>query len=364
MGARKPSPSNASASAVPFSRRTLLGRAIALGLASTLTCAGLDASAAAAAAAAPRAVIVEAILAQLREHYIDDAKVPAIEQLLRARQAAGDYDRLPDGAEFAKAITRDMQSIGHSGHLYLRYRSQPLAPDAGPSEAAERAAQRNEDRLLNYGLSRAEWLPGNIGYLRVNQFGDSDGGGRVVAGAMAMLAHTDAMILDLRANRGGGDLFVVLASYFLPPQPQHLSTLEYPRRNESIQIWSLPSVAGPRYLDRPVYVLISRQTFSAGEAFAYNLQAAGRIKVVGERTRGGADPNMVTSVDPHFSLSIPIGRTVHPVTKTSWEGVGVTPDVPTATADDALDAALALATAELRRQPDKTGPVRASGGSE
>lgn len=357
FASRRPSHSNlcASATATPtaFSRRALLGRAMALGLASTLVCAGPQASAATTGDATPRGVVVEFILAQLREHYIDAGKVPAIEQLLRARQAAGEYDRLQDGAEFAKAITRDMQSIGHSGHLYLRYRSQPLALDAGAPEAAERAAQRNEARLLNYGIGRAEVLTGNIGYLRVNQFGDSEAGGRVVAGAMAMLANTDAMILDLRTNRGGGDLFVVLASYFLPSEPQHLSTLEYPRRNESIQVWSLPSVAGPRYLDRPVYVLTSHQTFSAGEAFAYNLQAAGRVKVVGERTRGGADPNMVIPVDRHFSLSIPIGRTVHPVTKTSWEGVGVAPDVPTGKADDALDTALALAAGELHRQAGK-----------
>lgn len=41
---------------------------------------------------------------------------------------------------------------------------------------------------------------------------------------------------------------------------------------------------------------------------------------------------------------VPIGRSVNPVTGGSWEGVGVTPDVPTA-ADDALDAALELARA-------------------
>jgi C-terminal processing protease CtpA/Prc len=96
--------------------------------------------------------------------------------------------------------------------------------------------------------------------------------------------------------------------------------------------------------------LTSRQTFSAGEAFAYNLQVGGRATVVGEPTRGGADPNMVIPVDPHFSLSIPIGRTVHPVTKSSWEGVGVQPDVPTAQAEDALAAALTLANAAVRRK--------------
>lgn len=325
---------------------------MALGLVSTMAFAGVDASATVSAGTVSRGAIVEAVLAQLREHYIDVAKLPAIEQLLHARQTAGDYDRIQGGAEFAQAMTRDLQSIGHSGHLNLRYRSQPLAlqAQAQAPEAVERAAQSAEARRINYGLTRAEVLEGNIGYLRMDRFGDAEAGGRAVAGAMAMLANTDAMILDLRANRGGGDLYVVLASYFLPAQTQQLSTLEYPRRDTTIQVWTLPSLAGPRYLDRPVYVLTSRQTFSAGEAFAYNLQVGGRATVVGEPTRGGADPNMVIPVDPHFSVSIPIGRTVHPVTKSSWEGVGVQPDVPTAQAEDALAAALTLANAAVRRK--------------
>jgi hypothetical protein len=157
-----------------------------------------------------RGAIVEAVLAQLREHYIDVAKLPAIEQLLHARQTAGDYDRIQGGAEFAQAMTRDLQSIGHSGHLNLRYRSQPLALQAQAPEAVERAAQSAEARRINYGLTRAEVLEGNIGYLRMDRFGDAEAGGRAVAGAMAMLANTDAMFLDLRANRGGGDLYVVL----------------------------------------------------------------------------------------------------------------------------------------------------------
>lgn len=298
--------------------------------------------------AAPRGALIDAILAQLREHYIDTAQLPAIERLLRARQAAGDYDRLDDGAALAKALTQDLQSIGHSGHLNLRYRANALALQTGAPEAVERAAQIQEERQVNYGITRAEVLSGNVGYLRVDRFGEPEAGGRAVAGAMMMLADTDALILDLRANRGGGVLNTVLASYFLPAEPQHLSTLEYPRHAESIQVWSLPALAGPRYLGKPVYVLTSGQTFSAGEALAYNLQAAGRVKVVGQATRGGADPNMVVPVDPHFSLSIPIGRTVHPQTHTSWEGVGVQPDVPVDSTQDALHTALALAERERR----------------
>jgi hypothetical protein len=34
------------------------------------------------------------------------------------------------------------------------------------------------------------------------------------------------------------------------------------------QHWTLPHVPGPRYADKPVYILTSGRTISAGEAFA------------------------------------------------------------------------------------------------
>jgi retinol-binding protein 3 len=45
-------------------------------------------------------------------------------------------------------------------------------------------------------------------------------------------------------------------------------------------------------------------------------------------------------VDEHFSVFVPTGRVVSPITKTDWEGTGVTPDVE-------VPARLALATAHL-----------------
>ena len=51
----------------------------------------------------------------------------------------------------------------------------------------------------------------------------------------------------------------------------------------------------------------------------------------------------------HFALSLPEKRSVSPVTGTNWQGVGVKPDVP-APADRALEVALDLARAELKRR--------------
>src|SRR5262249_44843947 len=111
------------------------------------------------------------------------------------------------------------------------------------------------------------------------------------------------------------------------------------------QYWTSPYLPGPRYLDRPVYVLTSATTFSGGEALAYDLQALGRAVVVGERTRGGAHPSVMVPLTGQIELRLPVARSVNAVTGANWEGGGGRPGI-TASAADALDVALrALANA-------------------
>ena len=45
---------------------------------------------------------------------------------------------------------------------------------------------------------------------------------------------------------------------------------------------------------------------------------------MGETTGGGANPGRVVRLTEHFGAFIPNGRAINPITKTNWEGVGVT----------------------------------------
>src|SRR5581483_1133514 len=98
-------------------------------------------------------------------------------------------------------------------------------------------------------------------------------------------------------------------------------------------------VASP-YLNRPVYILTSRRTFSGGEAFVYDLKARKRAVIYGEITGGGANPGGGTMLNARFGIFIPTGRAENPVTGTNWEGTGVAPDVT-------MDARLAFQAALL-----------------
>lgn len=140
----------------------------------------------------------------------------------------------------------------------------------------------------------------------------------------------------------------MLASYFFSGGPQLLTEVTYPRRKDYFQFWTQPFVQGERYLGRRVYVLTSRRTFSAGEAFAYAMKHLKRATLVGDRTAGAANPNLFAPILAGFDVSIPIGESKSPITGGSWEGVGVQPDVAVSDAD-ALRAALELAQKAARR---------------
>jgi len=113
--------------------------------------------------------------------------------------------------------------------------------------------------------------------------------------------------------------------------------------------FTLRDVKGKRFgATKPVVVVTDRSTFSAAEEFAYDLQALHRATIVGEPTRGGAHPVAIRKLSAVFTLRVPTGRAINPITKTNWEGTGVAPDVP-APPGEALAAAVRLARRALAR---------------
>lgn len=79
--------------------------------------------------------------------------------------------------------------------------------------------------------------------------------------------------------------------------------------------------------DVDLYVLTSNYTFSGAEEFAYNLKNLKRATIIGETTGGGAHPGDMMAVNENFVIFLPNGRAINPITKTNWEGTGVTPDI-------------------------------------
>ena len=303
-------------------------------------------------AADRRAVLVAtADLIENRYVIVDTAR--ALAEQLRRDAAADRWRDQVNPEAFAAAITAHLRSASGDGHLGLSYRATPL-PDE--ETVAERTYTAEEmDRFygphLNYGFEQVRRFDGNVGYLDLRVFAPTSTAGDVAAAVMTMLAQSAGLIIDLRENGGGhGDMGHLLAAYLLDESKPMSGGYDRPSNTRE---WALTPawVPGRRYgLGRPVYVLISNRTFSAAEGFAYDLQALGRVTVVGERSGGGAHPFKYRRVHPHFVLSLAEGRSINPITGGNWQGTGVVPDVDVP-ADRALETALTLVRKAIAARP-------------
>ena len=191
----------------------------------------------------------------------------------------------------------------------------------------------------NCAFDKVEILPNNIGYVKFDGFMDASFCGPTVVAAMGFVAHTDAIIFDLRQNGGGQPAMVTLIASYLFDNPTHLIDIYNRKEDSTTQNWTLSYLPGPRLTKQPVFVLTSKRTFSGAEEFAFDLKNQKRATIVGETTGGGAHPVSGHVVADYFTVGVPFAKSLDPVTKTNWEGTGVEPDVKVPAAD-------ALATAE------------------
>ena len=160
-------------------------------------------------------------------------------------------------------------------------------------------------------MTRTDRLPSNIGYIEVVALPGLDAFKPSVDKAMATLADTRALIIDLRRNGGGTpQAEVYLASYMVDPEkPVAVNRIVW--RNpgtETFRTDEFASSATPySYRNKPVYVLTSARTFSGGEAVAYDLQALKLATIIGEVTGGGANPGGGAPLTPDFGMFAPSG---------------------------------------------------------
>ena len=295
---------------------------------------------------------IDAVSNRLTEYYVYPDVATQMIQAIQDHQKHGDYDSMVHGNEFADALTHDLRAVSHDRHLFVGYDPFTLpdqsADSAGPRprNPAEQTRFRTMMEHQNCTFSKIEILNHNVGYIKFDAFPDPEICGPTVVAAMNFVAHADALIFDLRENHGGDPSMVDFMVSYLFQEPTHINDLTNRHENQTHQYWTLPWVPGPRLTDQPVYVLTSHETFSGGEEFTFDLKTQKRATIVGESTGGGAHPVEGMSAGDHFTIGVPFGRPINPVTKGDWEGKGVEPDVKVAAAE-ALSTAEKLAAEKL-----------------
>jgi hypothetical protein len=292
----------------------------------------------------PVTEVIAIITGLLRSSYVFPEQAARAAVALEASLAAGEYEGLHDEA-LAVKLTGQLYEACRDKHLRIQTRPPFDGPPRPPGDRPGRPARPpwpdwlERGSPFNYGIFRVERLAGNIGYLDLHGVPDPDEAGPAIAAAMELVSGTGALIIDLRHNGGGAPSGVVFwLSYLFPDDQTHLNDIFDGMTGQTRQFWTLASVPGRRYLDRPVLLLTSARTFSGGEDFAYSLQAQGRAELFGETTGGGAHPTQRIPISATLALALPHARSVNPVTGTNWEGTGVTPDVAVP-AEQAFDVA-------------------------
>ena len=320
--------------------------------------------------------VIAALARALRDDYAYPALGDTLATMLERHQAHGDYTSISAGQQFADTLTAQMYAISHDGHMHLSYSSRPVPPlpPPGASRGEPSPEQLRAKARDNYEFREVKILPGNVGYLELTGFSHPvELASPTAAAAMAFLANTEALIIDLRDNPGGHPEMVNLfVSYFFSDHPVLLYTMRTrnPGTNQYTdrQVWTLSHVPGKRYVGKPVYVLTSHTTFSGAEEFAYDMKTNARATIVGEVTGGGANLPQTILLTSHFLVGLPSGYPVNPITHANWEGTGVEPDVRVHASEalrhayrSALDTLIATATDPRQRDALNDALARVEG---
>ncbi len=292
---------------------------------------------------------LEEIARALEANYVFPEVGSTMAAMLREKARTDAYGTIETASEFARRVTDDLREICHDKHLGVRVGEAQNFHGGGPMR---RRGTADDARRENFGFKQVELLPGNIGYIRFDEFNPSEDAKLVAAGAMAFVAGCDALIFDLRYNGGGSPEMIQFLSSYLFDKPTHLNSFFDRTNNKTEEFWTTQTVPGKRLgQELPVFVLTSSRTFSGAEEFSYNLQNLKRATLVGETTGGGAHPVRPFNVNDRFNVMVPYARAVNPITLTNWEGVGVKPHVEVE-ASQALERAKELALTEIEKRRD------------
>jgi hypothetical protein len=347
-------------------------RALILAIAATCAPAALAAQATPATAEHKAAMIpfvkadaekaVSDLATALEENFVFPDKGKAYAQMLRKKLAAGEYASFPDAGSFAEKVTADLQAVHKDGHLRVR----PFPPE---QRARQNGGGGPGGPPTSSEIAKTGWLADGVAYIDTRGF---PGNEATMADVRKFLAaHKDAktLIIDARQNGGGGldEMDLIFEEIFAKPTTLVVMDIrravEEKRGTPFGEHPTLRKVSGPAEIirrehfvtpapsqsglrDAKVYLLTSKNTFSAAEHLSLSLKRTKRATLIGEATGGGAHFGGGVPLGESYGAFIPVGRTFDPDTGQSWEAVGVKPDVEVP-ADKALDEALRRAGVQM-----------------
>lgn len=282
----------------------------------------------------------------VRTEYVDVVRAEALASLVERRNRSGAYASAAPEA-LAAALMSAVEETTRDKHFLVMF---GMHGESAPSIRPGRRSREPDSRWLermrsdSFGVRSAAVDANGVGVIDLRRFHTDCGETREALGrAMAAVRDAKALVFDMTKNIGGDPATVAyLCSHLIEGPPIVINRFHW-RSSGTEEFRTSVDLSGPRFpMDRPVWIAVSANTFSAAEEFAYNLQALRRARVVGARTAGGAHHAEGFSIGRGIIAFIPCARAENPITGGNWEGVGVAPDVSAPSAE-ALARAIALA---------------------
>uniref|UniRef100_A0A8C4H7M3 Interphotoreceptor retinoid-binding protein like n=1 Tax=Dicentrarchus labrax TaxID=13489 RepID=A0A8C4H7M3_DICLA len=267
----------------------------------------------------------------LLENYCFPENLVGMQEAIQQAINSGEILQISDRKTLAAVLTVGVQGALNDPRLTVSYEPNfiPVMPQILPSLPVDQLIWlvRNSVKLDN--------LDNNVGYLRIDRIIGEETAAKLGSllrdNIWDKVAQTSSLIFDLRYSTAGelsGVPFII--SYFSDPDALiHIDTVYDRPSNTTKELWTMPSLIGEKYgKKKDVIILTSKHTVGAAEAVAYTLKNLKRAIIVGERSAGGSvKVQKIRIAQSAFYITVPVARSVSPITGQSWEVSGVSPTV-------------------------------------
>lgn len=267
----------------------------------------------------------------LLENYCFPENLVGMQEAIQQAINSGEILQISDRKTLAAVLTVGVQGALNDPRLTVSYEPNftQLMPQVLPSLPIEQLIWlvRNSVKL--------DILENNVGYLRIDRIIGEETltklGSLLRDNIWDKAAQTSSLIFDLRYSTTGelsGVPFII--SFFSDPEPLiHIDTVYDRPSNTTRDLWTTPLIMGKKYgKKKDVIILTSKRTVGAAEAVAYTLKNLKRAIIVGERSAGGSvKVEKIRIAQSDFYITVPVARSVNPITGKSWEVSGVSPTV-------------------------------------
>src|SRR5690606_32184001 len=198
------------------------------------------------------------IAALIQSNYVLEARGSQIAAACLEHTGDGRYNRVHNWNQVDSAINSSLTEISGDGHLYVRHDPQFVQElksewkEDKPGGDAQTFFNNEKAYHSNFGFKQVEILDGNIGYIQLSNINISNESLETLFATMAFVRNTNALIIDLRDNGGGGsNVGAVLETFFLE---KNTALLAFTDRNGRAETVSTVSWLTEKPYTKPVFV--------------------------------------------------------------------------------------------------------------